>query len=66
MPFQGVPMFLGCITIDHRLIEERRIALHLTLVWAEVHHPKLETYAIQLAGFAEGDRGPVSFWLGRP
>jgi hypothetical protein len=61
MPFWGVSVSPSCITIDYRLIKERRIALYLTLVWAEVPHPKLETYAIQLAGFAKGDRGPVSF-----
>ena len=54
-PFQGSPMSLSCTTIDHRLINVRRNVLYLTLVWALVLHPKLETYAIRLAGFAEGD-----------
>jgi len=37
--------------------------LYLTFVWAEVHHPMLETLAVQLVSFAVGDRGPVSFSL---
>lgn len=52
----------SCITTDRGPVEERTVR-YLTLVWAEVQHPGLETQAIRLAGLAVDDRGPVSFGL---